>query len=179
MKKLCYLLFSLLLIVNLVGCDSQSNNDHSSQSNDATAQMQNYSKRNNIPFEQHQMYAVGYAGYETMDDLRQFSDYLDSFDLPCHYISSGDFYVIIPRYDGMDLKLYKNNIDNDEKELVFEMKNCQSFIVNCNISDIFYDATIILTYKDEKAEFSPYVSLKDGSIRVGEKGYNLSPQLHE
>ena len=70
------------------------------------------------------MYAVGYAGYETMDDSNQFSDYLDSYDLPCHYISFGDYYVIIPRYDGMELKLYKNNIDNDKKELVYKIKNC-------------------------------------------------------
>ena len=41
-------------------------------------------------------------------------------------------------------------------------------------SDIFADAVIRLTYQDESVEFSPFLSLKDGSVDIGARGLDLT-----
>ena len=52
--------------------------------------------------------------------------------------------------------------------------NGQTVILQCNASDIFADATIRLTYEGETAEFSPFISLKDGSVDLGTQGLDLT-----
>ena len=34
--------------------------------------------------------------------------------------------------------------------------------------------TVELTYQGETVSFSPYISLKDGSVQVGERGLDLT-----
>ena len=43
-----------------------------------------------------------------------------------------------------------------------------------DISDIFSDVTVELSYGGETVSFSPYISLKDGSVQVGERGLDLT-----
>jgi hypothetical protein len=61
-----------------------------------------------------------------------------------------------------------------QSSLIYEEPDCQPFILQCNVSDIFADATICLTYQDQTAEFSPFISLKDGSLDVGAYGLNIT-----
>ena len=100
--------------------------------------------------------------------------YLDSEDIPVHYLSSGDYYLVIPRYSGMELSLYKNDLETSERTLFYHDPDCEPFIIQCNVSDIFSDATIQLTYQGDTVEFSPFISLKDGSLEIGEHGLNLT-----
>jgi len=51
---------------------------------------------------------------------------------------------------------------------------CRPFILQCNVSDIFTDATICLTRETETVEFSPYISLEDGSVQVGDRGVDIT-----
>ena len=133
------------------------------------------SKRDSIPFSEGQLYAVAYLGYQQAEDLEYYvENYLDNGDLPTHYLSSGDYYLIIPRYDGMALSLFRGEIDLTEPILLYEDPNCQPFLLQCNVSDIFADAVIRLTYGDETVEFSPFISLKDGSVDVGPSGLLLT-----
>lgn len=133
------------------------------------------SKRDSIPFSEGQLYAVAYLGYQQAEDLDYYvENYLDNGDLPTHYLSSGDYYLIIPRYDGMALSLFRGEIDLTEPILLYEDPNCQPFLLQCNVSDIFADAVIRLTYGDETVEFSPFISLKDGSVDVGPSGLLLT-----
>ena len=60
--------------------------------------------------------------------------------------------------------------------MVFEEKACAPFIVQCNISDIFADVTIRFVYNEETIEFSPYISLEDGAVEVGNRGVNITKQ---
>ncbi len=133
------------------------------------------SKIESIPFLDNQLYAVAYLGYNEMDELSFYIEkYLDSDNIPIHYLSQGEYYLVIPRYSNMILKLYKNDMETMQSTLIFEEKEGRPFIIQCNISDIFPDITVSLTYNEEIVEFSPYVSLKDGTIMVGERGLNVT-----
>ena len=57
------------------------------------------SRQDSIPFTGDQLYAAAYLGFEEMEDLSYYTQrYLDSGDLPIHYFSPGEYYLIIPRY---------------------------------------------------------------------------------
>ena len=133
------------------------------------------SKRDNIPFQEGQLYAAAYLGYQQIDDLDYYLErYLDDSQLPTHYISNGDYYLVIPRYDGMELTLSRNDLETSQPTLLYEDPDCRPFLLQCNASDIFADATISLTYEGETAEFSPFLSLKDGSAEIGDRGLDLT-----
>lgn len=133
------------------------------------------SKRDNIPFQEGQLYAAAYLGYQQIDDLDYYLErYLDDGELPVHYLSGGDFYLVIPRYDGMALALSRSDIETLQSTLIYEDPDCRPFLLQCNASDIFADAVIRLTYQDESVEFSPFLSLKDGSVEIGAGGLDLT-----
>ena len=129
----------------------------------------------NISFADGQFYAVAHLGYQEMDSLDLYvKEYLDSDQIPVHYFSPGDFYLVIPRYAEMGLALYQNDLTTSDSVLVYEDPNCRPFILQCNVSDIFSDATIRLSYQGSTVEFSPFISLKDGSVEVGEAGLDIT-----
>ena len=128
-----------------------------------------------IPFEAGQLYAAAYLGYQTMDGLDYYAErYLDGDQLPVHYVSDGDYYLVIPRYDGMSLSLYVNDLETSLGTLRFQDPDCGPFIIQCNVSDIFTDVTVHLEHNGETAEFSPFISLKDGTLTLGEGGLDLT-----
>ena len=145
---------------------------------DAVPEITPAGKRDAIPFEAGQLYAVAYLGYQTADGLDYYVQrYLDSDKLPVHYVSDGDYYLVIPRYDGMSLSLYVNDFETSLGTLRFRDPDCGPFVVQCNVSDIFADVTVRLEYHGETAEFSPFISLKDGSLMIGERGLDLTEPL--
>lgn len=160
MKKMTCGLSAFLLCLGLLsGCTSQPE----------------ASKQDTIPFEDGQYYAVAYLGYQQIDDLDYYAEhYLDHDSLPVHYLSAGDYYLVIPRYTGMELSLYRNDLETSQPILIYQDPDCEPFILQCNASDIFADATIRLTYEGETAEFSPFISLKDGSVDIGAQGLELT-----
>jgi hypothetical protein len=158
-KSVVYLMSMLCCLLIFGGCASKPDN----------------SKQNAIPFGEGQFYAVAYLGYQQIDDLDYYVEqYLDSDQLPIHYLSGGDYYLVIPRYSGTKLSLYQNDMETMQSFLIYEESDCQPFILQCNVSDIFADATIRLTYQDQTVEFSPFISLKDGSLDVGAYGLNIT-----
>lgn len=151
-----------------------SGNPSDSDSNSQSSQPKT-SKRDQIPFTDGQSYAVAHLGYQEIEDLDYYVQrYLDNSDVPIHYLSSGDYYLIIPRYEGMELSLYTNDFNTSDSTLFYQETDCQPFIIQCNVSDIFPDATIELTYQGETVSFSPFISLKDGSLDIGKHGLDLT-----
>lgn len=136
-----------------------------------------------VPFEDGQLYAaayLGYAGFEDLDELPYYAQkYLgsDGSGLPIHHMSEAEYWLVIPRYDDMTLQLYRNDMESMGQTLVFEQQGCGAFVLACNVSDIFPDATVCLTRGEDTASFSPYRSLRDGSAVVGERGLDLSEGL--
>ena len=128
-----------------------------------------------IPFGEGQLYAAAYLGYLEPEALAGYVNrFLGGEDPPTHYLSAGEFYLIIPRYEGMELALSRVDFDTSEPVLLYHDPDCGPFVVQCNASDIFADCVIRLTHGEETAEFSPFVSLKDGSVQLGERGLDLS-----
>ena len=128
-----------------------------------------------IPFAEGQLYAVAHLGYQQPELLDAYCEaYLGGAELPVHYLSDGDFYLIVPRYEGMELALYENDMETMGSSLRYQDPECGAFVLQCNVSDIFPDATVQLTWQGEQAEFSPFLSLKDGALDVGEHGLVLT-----
>lgn len=128
-----------------------------------------------IPYADGQLYAVACVGYGDDVALADYRGrYLDGASVPVHYVSDGETYLIIPRFADMTLRLYVNDMETSSKTLIYEEENCRPFAVRCNVSDIFPDVTISLTHGETTVEFSPFVSLKDGTLQIGEFGLNLT-----
>lgn len=186
MRKYIILAAVLLWLPSLAGCSSSP---EASASNkpvaapetpvasmpDIAPEAPASSKVDAIPFQEDQLYAVAYLGYDEINDLSFYCEnYLDSENLPVHYFSKGDYYLVIPRYPDMAVQLYQNDFETMDMSLRYEDNECRPFIIQCNVSDIFPDATIRLNYQGETVEFSPFISLADGSILVGDRGLNLT-----
>ena len=193
MKKLMITAVMLFGLLVFSGCSTRSGNvigpasdrtpnytfpitqDPAPSDTDTIPDIPPASKRDAIPFEAGQLYAVAYLGYQTSDGLDCYAErYLDSGKLPVHYVSDGDYYLVIPRYDGMALSLYVNDVETSLGTLRFWDPDCGPFVIQCNASDIFSDATVLLEYNGEEAEFSPYISLRDGALMIGERGLDLT-----
>ena len=122
--------------------------------------------QHDIPFSQEQYYAAAYLGYQQIDGLDHYVEaYLYSDQLPTHYLSDGDYYLIIPRYPGMKLSLYRNDITTSQPALVFEDPDCGPFILQCNASDIFADATVCLAYQEASVSFTPFCAAETATER--------------
>lgn len=131
-----------------------------------------------IPFKEGQYYAAAYLGYQETGPLEDYvRTYLEEPALPVHHLSDGDYYLVIPRYSGMSLSLYRNDMESGRATLLYEAPDCGPFLLQCNVSDIFPDATIRLTYEGVSVEFSPFVSLKDGAVDIGSCGLDLAGTL--
>ena len=125
MKKAALFLSVILIACLLGGCHGESQTE----------------KEISIPFKEGQLYAAAYLGYLEVNDMEYYTEnFLGGSEVPVHYVSQGEYYLIIPRYEGTSLELYKNTVGESEiSELIYTDPCCSAFIVQCNISDIFPD----------------------------------------
>lgn len=129
-----------------------------------------------LPYEDGQLYAAAYLGYLEPKDLDFFHQtYFGGRELPVHHISDGDFYLIIPRDPNATVRLLRNDMLTQTSSVFYEQPDGSPFVIGCNVSDIFPDVTVEITASDgEKVSFSPFISLEDGSVEVGERGLNIT-----
>ena len=153
-KKICLLALCILL---LAGCAAKQ-------------------EEVSIPFAEGQLYAVAWLGYGEPKDLPLFEEAYALDVPPVHYVSGGEYYLVIPRYEDMKLELLRNDLASSQKSLFYEEANCEAFVLCCNVSDIIPDVTVRLTRGEETVEFSPCISLKDGSVQVGDRGLLLKKE---
>lgn len=85
------------------------------------------------------------------------------------HLSDGEYWLILPRYPGTALEVSQLDINTSEARLAYSDPDCEALILQCNISDIFPDAEIRLRCEEGEAEFSPYISLQDGSVVLGRR----------
>lgn len=159
MKKTVPLLLALVLL--LFGCAKETGAPDAQSWHD-------------IPFEEGQLYALAYLGYQTPEKLDDYAArYLYDAALPTHYLSGGDYYLVIPRDGASTVRLYQNDMETGSSVLFYEQPNGQPFVVQCNVSDIFPDLTVELTCGEERARFSPFISLENGEVQPVERGLLL------
>ena len=93
-------------------------------------------------------------------------------DMP--YLNGEECYLIIPKYRNASVSLEELEISQDgklkevENELL-DFNACAGTTFVCqNISDIAPNGKITIRYRDDVIEFSPSISLKDGSLMLPE-----------
>lgn len=126
-----------------------------------------YAKK--LDFEDEQVLAVFYIGgtsdtydyslvekYFGKDSIENFKEIK---------IEGEEKYLIVPRYKGKvevhSLTLNGEDIENNLIEIVD-----QPFYIVCNASDIFPNSRIKLETRTGESVYTPYISLKDGSVVV-------------
>ena len=128
-----------------------------------------------LPFDADDLYAVAYLGYGEMEDLSPYAQFWPETELPTYYnLSEGEYYLILPRYPDSRISLYQRDMMTAEQTAIFADAEAQPFLIHCNVSDIFPDADIVIEHRDEIVVFSPYLSLKDGSLCIGERGLDIT-----
>lgn len=128
-----------------------------------------------IPFEDGQRYAVAYAGYDEPEGLDPMIEtYLNGERPVTVHISDGEYYLVIPRTRGSMLRVYREDFESGEKSLVYEDPDGKPIILRCNVSDVFFDAVVELTDAAGTVSFTPFISLRDGAVEIGEEGLLLT-----
>lgn len=73
-------------------------------------------------------------------------------------------YLIVPRY-GQYITISSLTMTDDSGTLEkIISKTSTPFLLKCNISDIFSNVEIKFNYEGKEYVYSPYISLKDGSV---------------
>ena len=96
----------------------------------------------------------------------------DGGDMP--YLIGEECYLVIPKYKNASVSLKELEITEDGKlkevdNPYLDSNACSGTTLICqNISDIGPNGKITIRYRDEVVEFSPQLSLKDGSVILPE-----------
>jgi hypothetical protein len=82
-------------------------------------------------------------------------------------MAGSEKYFIFPRYKKTTFKIYLLTMnDNGDVDKTFIKETNKPFYVVCNVSDIFSNVLIEIEYNNQVYEYSPYISLKDGTLYV-------------
>ncbi len=123
------------------------------------------------------MYVVAYLGFEQEMATHRLKTYNEVFlneeEIPIYEISQGEYYLIIPKENVRNTKIYKNDIFGQNKDLMFEFDGNSPFVVCGNYSEVFSEIFIEITTDTETMKFEPAISLKDGSVMAGERGFGI------
>lgn len=87
------------------------------------------------------------------------------------YNHKGDeLYILIPKYDYLSLQydIMGFDIENPERLLNYGVDGIGDTFLRANVSELFNDCVITMTYKDKKVQYEPNQSLVDGSNSVVE-----------
>ena len=90
------------------------------------------------------------------------------------YLIGEELYLVIPKYKNASISLSELEITEDGKltevdNPYLDINSCSGTTLICqNISDLGPNGKITIRYRDEVVEFSPQLSLKDGSIILPE-----------
>ena len=93
-------------------------------------------------------------------------------DMP--YLNGEECYLVIPKYRNASVSLKELEISQDGKikevpNELLDFNACAGTTFVCqNISDIAPNGKITIRYRDDVIEFSPSISLKDGSLMLPE-----------
>lgn len=119
------------------------------------------------PYSDNHLYAIKYVGYD-VEDLSEYND------ITCVELEGDEYYYIEPRYTDYKVEIYENSLEDGRKFHLHTFNSGERFLLKCNQSDIFPNMTVVIYLEeDEFIEFSPYQSLKDGSIGHSEYGYEI------
>ena len=158
MKKKIIMIFSILFL--LLFCYLFYLNYLGKSSNNITT----YAKQLNIDEKTDKLLAVKYSN--SIKD-----PYLNKLeDKPTIYSNDGEeLYLIVPIKKNLKLSIYQTILGEvDIEKENFLGTETKPFIVKGNISDIIPNMLIEFQYKNKIYNYSPSLSLKDGSLNLEE-----------
>ena len=88
------------------------------------------------------------------------------------YLNGGECYLVIPKYKNASVSLKELEATENGKlkevdNVYLDNNSCSGTTFICqNISEIAPNAKISIRYRDDKFEFSPSISQKDGSLTL-------------
>lgn len=128
-----------------------------------------------IEWEGDNICAVAYLGYEFGDFIVQDKELYIPLDVACTTVEAGgnELYLVIPKSEQVtgevfSLEFIEESTSMEPVEQVHEITAGEPFIIRCNQSDIMPNVEIILTDGERSTTFSPYISLRDGSVELGD-----------
>ena len=116
-----------------------------------------------------------YYEYEDPSLLLNVSENEETFK---HEINGQEYYLLIPKFKNATISLKELEISDggelkEKPNYTLEKMSLTGPTVICqNISEIAPNAKIVLRYKDDIFEFSPSLSLKDGSVMLPDEIIN-------
>lgn len=108
---------------------------------------------------------IGVTILENIDDIKKYS--LNNIDI---YENVGEeLYLVIPIYKNVTMNIYTAVMEEDNivKEKLIATTN-KPYILKCNVSDIIPNIIIEIKQNNKIYNYSPSISLKDGSLYVNE-----------
>ena len=120
------------------------------------------------------------GGFEEFEFLRELPD--------SQLVSTAmghDLYLIIPTDPDAKVEVSEVSLDYDNdcayrvERTLYSAENGAPFLLQCNYSDIFSDAQIMITNPDgTRLKWMPFMSLKDGTVQTeaddGQKVYDFT-----
>lgn len=113
------------------------------------------------------MAIINIGSDEKSYDYSLVKKYYGNKKIPEISTSGSEKYLIIPRYKDSYINVYELVInDSGSFDKIRRGMFSEPFYITCNISDIFSNVLIEMIYDGKVYNYSPYISLKDGSLFV-------------
>lgn len=127
-----------------------------------------WNSNKSISFDGDEVIAVINIGTDEKNyDYSLVKKYYGNKKIPEISVSGSEKYLIIPRYKDSYINVYELVMnDSGSFDKIKRGMFSEPFYVTCNISDIYSNVLIEVIYKDTVYDYSPYISLKDGSLFV-------------
>lgn len=90
----------------------------------------------------------------------------------------GEWFLLVPAADDVKVSVYECNIEFEKALLVpgkelYSSNTGAPILIRGNVSDLYPSTVVVLEKADLRIEYSPYLSLKDGSLAEGEGIVNI------
>lgn len=109
---------------------------------------------------------IGIAYLNNEKEASQYFDNLPDDQITTYTTNGEELYLIIPRSNNISITIYEANLEENGNLAKGEIiaKTNEPFIIKCNQSDIVPNTILNIASNDITIEYSPSLSLKDGSV---------------
>ena len=162
-KRISLLLAGILLLTVLTACSSKAPEEP-----DETIL---YSTLTKGEAPANALGTIVYLGYYESADATNAELPDELKELPVAEMGGGEAYAIIPRFEEECITLYA--VEMDENANIVKSETGTQYngaiLLRCNESDIFCNVAVELKCGEDSVSFSPYISLRDGSVVTDER----------
>jgi len=169
MKKVMSVLVTFAAVLLVCGCGSTTSRKE---------------QKTTIEWNDNAQYAVAFLGYMVEDQdsvLRKYAEvYLPDTsvkDIPIYEADGDELYLIVPRSTAVKIEVYERYLNDqgvEKGEKLFDVPQGSPFVIQCNLSELYSNCSIELTEGEQTIDFSPFISLKDGTLSVTEQGQDIT-----